>query len=107
MRSAARSAGMARSSLPESLATVTSTPGAHSRNIMSRKPHCRPGRVQRLFGGGLSAIARTRNPLLEFWAQVGFLHKAILPTVNGPELVLRRDLEVIRLQVAKAHHTAK
>src|SRR5262249_14868852 len=55
----------------------------------------------------LPAIAGARNPSLELRAQVGFLHKAILATVNGPELLFRRDLEVLCLEVAKAHHTAE
>src|SRR5262245_58905773 len=56
--------------------------------------------------GVLSAITGAENPSLKLWAQVGFLHNAILPTVNGPELHFRRDLEVLRLEVSKAHHTA-
>src|SRR5579872_4789906 len=59
------------------------------------------------FGPALPAITRAGNSSLELRAQVCFLHKAILPTVHGPELLLRRDLEVFRLEIAETHQSAK
>src|SRR5579859_2508784 len=55
----------------------------------------------------LSAVASSWNQPLKLGAQVGFLDKAVLPAMNGPEFILGGDLQVFGFQIAETHHAAK
>src|ERR1700761_2060121 len=55
----------------------------------------------------LSAITGSRHAAFEVLAEIGLSHEAIAAVVHRPERRLRRDREIVRLEIAKAHHIAE